>query len=268
MESSFALRQETIVTKSARLAGKRALVTGAGSGIGRAIAIAFAQEGARVQASDIDPETAADTARMIVAAGGTAIGRQCDASDPKAVRGAISDMETDFGGIDVLVNNAAWFPARAPLAEIPEEDWEKCLAVNVTGPFLMSRYAIPVMARDGGGSIIHIASQMAKVAHYGQTHYCAAKGALLMLAKGIALDHAGDNIRCNTLSPGGIATPSMIELYGSRESAEKQWGAPMHPLGRLGEADEIAAGAVFLASDESSFMTGADLLIDGGYTAR
>ena len=256
------------MTKSARLAGKRALVTGAGSGIGRAIAIAFAQEGARVKASDINPDTANETARMIVETGGTAIGLHCDAADPDAVRQAIARMESDFGGIDVLVNNAAWFPARAPLAEIPEEDWEKCLAVNVTGPFLMSRYAIPVMARDGGGSIIHIASQMAKVAHYGQTHYCTAKGALLMLAKGIALDHAEDNIRCNTLSPGGIATPSMIELYGSRESAEKQWGAPMHPLGRLGEADEIAAGAVFLASDESSFMTGADLLIDGGYTAR
>ena len=109
---------------------------------------------------------------------------------------------------------------------------------------------------------------MAKVANYGQTHYCTAKGALLMLAKGIALDHATDNIRCNTLSPGGIATPSMVETYGSLENAEKEWGAPMHPLGRLGQAEEMAAGTVFLASDESSFMTGADLLIDGGYTAR
>ena len=109
---------------------------------------------------------------------------------------------------------------------------------------------------------------MAKVANYGQTHYCTAKGALLMLAKGIALDHAADNIRCNTLSPGGVATPSMIEMYGSLENAQMQWGAPKHPLGRLGRVEEIAAGAVFLASDESSFMTGADLLIDGGYTAR
>ena len=256
------------MTGAARLAGKRALVTGAGSGIGRAIALAFAREGARVQSSDIDLDTAKESARMIVEAGGDAVGRRCDVGDPDAVRQAIADMESDFGGIDVLVNNAAWFPARAPLAEIPEGDWEKCLAVNVTGPFLMSRHAIPVMAKGGGGSIIHIASQMAKVANYGQTHYCTAKGALLMLAKGIALDHAGDGIRCNTLSPGGIATPSMIELYGTRENAERQWGAPMHPLGRLGRVEEIAAGAVFLASDESSFMTGADLLIDGGYTAR
>ena len=256
------------MTGSARLAGKRAMVTGAGSGIGQAIALAFAAEGARVQASDIDPDTANRTARMIAEAGGTAVGLHCDAADPDAVRQAISRMESDFGGIDVLVNNAAWFPERAPLAEIPEEDWEKCLAVNVTGPFLMCRYSIPVMARGGGGSIIHIASQMAKVANYGQTHYCTAKGALLMLAKGIALDHAADGIRCNTLSPGGIATPSMIALYGTLEKAQMQWGVPMHPLGRLGRVEEIAAGAVFLASDESSFMTGTDLLIDGGYTAR
>ena len=253
---------------SARLRGKRALVTGAGSGIGRAIALAFAREGARVQASDIDPATATETARMIVAGGGSAAGRRCDVSDPEEARQAIAAMQANFGGIDVLVNNAAWFPARAPLAEIPEEVWEKCLAVNVTGPFLMSRYAIPVMATGGGGSIIHIASQMAKVANYGQTHYCTAKCALLMLAKGIAVDHAGDNIRCNTLSPGGIATPSMIEQHGSLENAERDWGAPMHLLGRLGRSEEIAAGAVFLASDESSFMTGADLLIDGGYTVR
>ena len=256
------------MTQSARLAGKHALVTGAGSGIGRAIALAFAREGARVQSADIDPGTANETARMIVAAGGTAVGRQCDVADPEAARQAVAAMAADFGGIDVLVNNAAWFPARAPLAEIPVETWEKCLAVNVTGPFLMSRHAIPMMAKGGGGSIVHIASQMAKVANYGQTHYCTAKGALLMLAKGIALDHATDNIRCNTLSPGGIATPSMVELHGSLENAEKTWGAPMHPLGRLGRVEEIAAGAVFLASDESSFMTGADLLIDGGYTAR
>ena len=256
------------MTQSARLAGKRAMVTGAGSGIGRAIALAFAREGARVQPSDIDLDTANETARMIAAAGGIAASRQCDVADPEAVRAAVAAMQADFGGVDVLVNNAAWFPVRAPLAEIPEETWEKCLAVNVTGPFLMSRCAIPMMTKGGGGSIIHIASQMAKVANYGQTHYCTAKGALLMLAKGIALDHAADNIRCNTLSPGGIATPSMIEMYGSLANAQMQWGAPKHPLGRLGQVEEIAAGAVFLASDESSFMTGADLLIDGGYTAR
>ena len=257
------------MTGTARLAGRRALVTGAGSGIGRAIALAFAREGARVQSSDIDPETAKETARMIVAEGGTALGRQCDVSDPTAARQAIADMQTDFGGIDVLVNNAAFFATRMPLGELDEALWTRTLEVNLSGPFLMSRYAIPLMAKGGGGSIIHIASAHGHVANFGQTAYCASKGGLLMLSKGIAVDHAKDGIRSNTLSPGGIATQGMADLYGGdRERAEKEWGEPMHVLGRNGRVEEIAAGAVFLASGESSFMTGADLLIDGGYTVR
>ena len=257
------------MTQSARLAGKRALVTGAGSGIGRAIALAFAREGARVQSCDIDPETAEETARMIVTAGGDAAGRQCDVSDPEAVRGAIADMETDFGGIDVLVNNAAFFATRMPLGELDEALWARTMEVNLSGPFLMSRYAIPLMARGGGGSIVHVASAHGHVANFGQGAYCASKGGLMMLSKGIAVDHAKDRIRSNTLSPGGIATQGMADLYGGDwERAEKEWGEPMHVLGRNGRVEEIAAGAVFLASDESSFMTGADLLIDGGYTVR
>lgn len=257
------------MTKSARLAGKRALVTGAGSGIGRAIATAFAREGAWVQASDIDPETAEETARTIVAAGGDAAGRQCDVSDPESARRAIADMETDFGGIDVLVNNAAFFATRMPLGELDEALWARTMEVNLSGPFLMSRYAIPLMARGGGGSIVHVASAHGHVANFGQGAYCASKGGLMMLSKGIAVDHAKDRIRSNTLSPGGIATQGMADLYGGDwERAEKEWGEPMHVLGRNGRVEEIAAGAVFLASDESSFMTGADLLIDGGYTVR
>ena len=252
-----------------RLAGKRALVTGAGSGIGRAIALALAGEGARVQSSDIDPETAQETARMVTASGGVAVGRQCDVSDPDAARGAIAAMEADFGGIDVLVNNAAFFATRMPLGELDEALWARTMEVNLTGPFLMSRWAIPLMARSGGGSIIHVASAHGHVANLGQAAYCASKGGLIMLSKGIAVDHAKDRIRSNTLSPGGIATQGMADLYGGDwERAEREWGEPMHVLGRNGQVEEIAAGAVFLASDESSFMTGADLLIDGGYTTR
>ena len=252
-----------------RLAGKRALVTGAGSGIGRAIALALAEEGARIQSSDIDPETAQETARMITASGGIAVGRQCDVSDPEAARGAVAAMEADFGGIDVLVNNAAFFATRMPLGELDEALWARTMDVNLSGPFLMSRRAVPLMARGGGGSIIHVASAHGHVANLGQAAYCASKGGLIMLSKGIAVDHAKDGIRSNTLSPGGIATQGMADLYGGdRERAEKEWGKPMHVLGRNGRVEEIAAGAVFLASDESSFMTGADLLIDGGYTTR
>ena len=256
------------MNETGRLAGKRALVTGAGSGIGRAIALALAGEGARIQSSDIDPETAEETARMITTSGGVAIGRQCDVSDPEATRSAVAAMEADFGGIDVLVNNAAFFATRMPLGELDEALWARTIAVNLSGSFLMSRWAIPLMAR-GGGSIIHVASAHGHVANLGQAAYCASKGGLIMLSKGIAVDHAKDGIRSNTLSPGGIATQGMADLYGGDwERAEREWGEPMHVLGRNGRVEEIAAGAVFLASDASSFMTGADLLIDGGYTAR
>ena len=255
--------------RAGRLAGKRAIVTGAGSGIGRAVALAFAREGARIQPCDIDPKTAEETARMIVAAGGDAVSRQCDVSDPDATRHAIAAMDADFGGIDVLVNNAAFFATRMPLGELDEALWARTMEVNLSGPFLMSRYAIPFMARGGGGSIIHVASAHGHAANFGQAAYCASKGGLLMLSKGIAVGHAKDGVRSNTLSPGGIATQGMADLYGGDwERAEKEWGEPMHVLGRNGRVEEMAAGAVFLASDESSFMTGADLLLDGGYTAR
>lgn len=253
--------------QTSRLQGKRALVTGAGSGIGRAISIAFAREGAAVQLADIDVAAANDTDELIAADGGRSEVSACDVACTRAAHQAVESTVANFGGIDVLVNNAAWFAPREPVAEITDEHWDRNLAVNVTGPFLMSRAAIPAMTLNGGGSIVHVASQMARVANFGQTAYCTAKGALLMLAKGIALDHAKDNIRCNTLSPGGIATQGMADVYGSMEAAEREWGEPMHILGRLGQVEEIAAGAVFLASDESSFMTGTDLLIDGGYTA-
>ena len=147
-----------------------------------------------------------------------------------------------------------------------EEHWHRTIAVNLTGAFLICKHAIPHLRAAGGGSIILVASQMARVANAGQAAYCATKGALVQLAKGIALDHAGDNIRANTLSPGGTATDRMVARFGDLETAERVWGTK-HPMGRLARPEEMAPGAVFLASDDSAFMTGADLLIDGGYTA-
>ena len=257
------------MSERARLAGKRALVTGAGSGIGRAIALAFAAEDAAVLCADIDEDTAMETASLVAAADGRAIADACDVSDAAAARRTLAQAERELGGLDVLVNNAAFFATRMPLGALDVARWKRTLAVNLSGCFLMSRYAIPVMARGGGGSIIHVASAHGHVANFGQAAYCASKGGLLMLSKGIAVDHAKDRIRSNTLSPGGIATQGMADLYGGDwQRAEREWGEPMHVLGRNGRVEEIAAGAVFLASDESSFMTGADLLVDGGYTAR
>ena len=252
-----------------RLAGKRAIVTGAGSGIGRAIALSFADEGATTWCVDLHEDSAKETISLIARAGGRAFAERCDVSDAAAARQSLESAERILLGVDVLVNNAAFFATRMPIGELDDALWSRTLAVNLSGSFLMSRYAIPIMARGGGGSIVHIASAHGHVANFGQAAYSTSKGGLMMLSKGIAVDHAKDRIRSNTLSPGGIATQGMADLYGGDwERAEREWGEPMHVLGRNGKVEEIAAGAVFLASDESSFMTGADLLIDGGYTAR
>ena len=190
----------------------------------------------------------------------------CDVANPEQARAAVTQAVDSYGGLEVLVSNAAVFTPIASIEELNLEDWQQALAVNLTGAFLMSKYAIPHLRAAGGGRIILMASQMARVANAGQAAYCATKGALVQLAKGMALDHCNDNIRVNTLSPGGISTKRMVQRFGDVKTAQRIWG-PKHPMGRLGEPEEIASGAVFLASNDSSFMTGSDLLIDGGYTA-
>ena len=247
-----------------KLKGRAALVSGAGGGIGRAICRAFAHEGAGVLCTDIDGDAARETARLL---GPSGEARECDVRSGDGAKAAVDAAQALFGGLHVLVNCAAVFPRDTTLDQLDEAEWKTALDVNVTGAYQLSRFAVPVMAASGGGSIIHVASQMATVAHPGHTAYCVTKGALLMLAKGMALDHADQNIRVNSLSPGGIATQGMADKWGGMDAAEQQWGKPKHPLGRLGTPAEIARAAVFLACDDSSFMTGADLVIDGGYTA-
>ncbi len=259
--------KETSEGRAGRLQGKVAVVTGAGGDIGRAICLRFAAEGASVLCTDINPLSVAETVREIEARGGAAAATVGDVSDSTAAKAAIDAAIGGFGAVQILANNAALFIPDATLPELDEALFQRSFAVNVTGAFLMSRYAIPHIARSGGGSIIHIASQMGRVARRKQATYCATKAALILLAKGMALDHADDGIRVNTLSPGGIATKGMAERWGDMATAEREWGKVMHPLGRLGRPDEIASAAVFLAGEESSFMTGADLVVDGGYTA-
>ncbi len=254
--------------EAGRLADKVAIVTGAARGIGKAIVELFAAEGAAVWIADLHGAEAEALAARIRAGGGRAEGAYCDVRSTDSVLDAVDAAVDAFGGLNVLVGNAATLTAPATVEDLDEADWAQALAVNLTGAFHLCKHGIPHLKRAGGGSVILTASQMARVGTPGSAAYCTTKGGLVQLAKVMALDHAGDGIRVNTLSPGGTATDRLFTRYGSPEQAEAQWGVTMHPLGRLGRPDEMAKGALFLASDESSFMTGADLLMDGGYSAR
>ena len=241
-----------------------AIVTGGGSGIGQEICTTFEREGAILAVLDINEDAANSVA---VSVGGLAI--KIDVSESRSCADAVQLVAKSLGPPTILVCSAAYFAKRVPLADLADDVWEKCLNVNIGGHFNMSKQCIPHMVAAGGGSIIHISSIMAKVANFGQTAYCTTKGALTMLSKGIALDYAKDGIRSNTLMPGGVATQGMAELYGGDMArAEAEWGAIMHPMGRLGQVDEIANAALFLASDGSSFITGVDLPVEGGYSIR
>ena len=249
-----------------KLTGKAALVSGAGGGIGRAICLAFAEADAAVACCDIDAGLAEETARLARNAGGRAIAQPCDVSVQAQTEAAAAAATQAFGRVDILVSGAAPHDPSGTVLETSLADWNRVLAVNLTGSFLLSRAALPCMIEAGGGSIIFIASQLGRVGSAGRAAYCATKGALIQLAKVMAIDHAGQNIRVNTLSPGGVETQRTLQRYGSFEAGRQTLG-PKHLLGRLGQPQEIAAAALFLASDASSFVTGSDLLVDGGYTA-
>lgn len=249
-----------------RLDGKSAIVVGAALGIGRAIAWAFADAGASVACLDIDESAAGETAARIKSAGGMALAHRCDVTSEASIADAVAAAVSAHGGTRILVNGAAMREPTGTIVELEPADWNRAISVNLTGAYLMSRAVIPHMAKAGGGSIIHIASQMGRVGAAGRSVYCATKGALIQLAKVMAVDHARDNIRVNTLSPGAIETERVSFRYGSIADARAH-AIPKHPIGRLGQAEEIGRAALYLASDASSFMTGSDLLIDGGYTA-
>jgi NAD(P)-dependent dehydrogenase (short-subunit alcohol dehydrogenase family) len=250
-----------------KLTGKVALVSGAGNGIGRAICLAFAEAEAAVACCDIDAASADETARLARdAAGGRAIAQPCDVSIQQQTEAATAAAHRAFGRIDILVSGAAPHDPSGTVLETSLADWDRVLAVNLTGAFLLSRAALPYMIEGGGGSIIFIASQLGRVGSAGRAAYCATKGALIQLAKVMAIDHAGQNVRINTLSPGGVETQRILQRYRSFEAGRRTLG-PKHLLGRLGQPQEIAAAALFLVSDAASFVTGSDLLVDGGYTA-
>jgi NAD(P)-dependent dehydrogenase (short-subunit alcohol dehydrogenase family) len=253
------------MTAMGRLEGKAAFITGAGGAIGSAIARRFAREGAALICVDIDGDAADRTASSIKADGGCASALACDVSKTAEVKNAIDAAARALSRLDVLVNTAAVREPLGSAVELDAAEWERALAVNLTGVFLVCKHGIPSLIAAGGGSIVIIASQLGQVVVPRRPAYVTSKAALIQLARSLALDHAKDRIRVNTLSPGAIETGRLVVRYGDMEAARKAL-VPQHPIGRLGQPDEIANGALFLASDESSFMTGADLVMDGGYT--
>ena len=253
-------------TNKYSLAGKSAIVTGAGNGIGQAIALAFGEAGASVVCVDLDARAAEATASAVAKNGVEALSVRCDVGNEADVEATAKVILHKFPAVHILVNGAAGDDPNGTVLDLTLSDWNRVFSVNVGGAFLMSRAILPAMIAAGGGSIIHIASQLGSVAAPRRAVYCATKGALIQLGKAMATDHAAQNIRVNTLSPGAVETERLIKRFGDMDTARRVSG-PRHLLQRLGQPEEIAHAAVFLASDASSFMTGADLLVDGGYNA-
>ncbi len=252
-----------------RLAKKVAIITGAATGIGRAAALLFAREGARVVVADVDDEGGRETVALIEEAGGEALYVRVDVTRPADVERMVRTAVETYGRLDVLFNNAAVNLA-ATVTETSEEAWDRIMAVNVKGVFLGCKYAIPAMAAGGGGVIVNTASAAAIVGLKGLAAYTASKGAVLQLTRNVALDYADQKIRANALCPGVTATAmtlSVIEKSPNPEAMRQRMDAG-RPLGRMADPEEIARAALFLASEESSFMTGVPLIVDGGFTAE
>jgi len=253
-----------------RLDGKVALVTGGGQGIGRAICLLFAREGARVAVTDVGEAQGRAVADEVTSAGGTARFWRLDVTDEAEVATVTAEVVDAFGSLDVLVNNAGISGVDKPTHEVTVEEWDRVMDVNVKGVFLCSKHALPHMKAAGAGSIVNLSSIYGLVGAPDAPPYHASKGAVRLMTKTDAMLYAADGIRVNSIHPGFIWTP-MVEGF-LREKGDVEAGreaiAALHPVGRMGEPDDIAYGALYLASDESKFVTGSELVIDGGYTAR
>lgn len=253
-----------------RLKDKVVVVTGAAMGLGQAIATRMAEEGAKVALLDRLEDDARAAAGRLAGRGFECEAWGCDVSSEDAVRLAIGAAASRFGRLDVLVNNAGVSGADKPTHEITEAEWDWVQAVNVKGVFFGVKHAVPFMRQAGGGSIINLSSIYGLVGGADVPPYHASKGAVRLMTKTDALLYAPDRIRVNSIHPGFIQTP-MVDQHMARQAdpeAARKAAAALHPLGHMGEPDDVAWGAVYLASDEAKFVTGAELVIDGGYTAR
>jgi NAD(P)-dependent dehydrogenase (short-subunit alcohol dehydrogenase family) len=250
-----------------RLDGKVAVITGGGSGMGRVAAELFAGEGAKVVLTDVNDDAGEAAAAAITAAGGDAAYVHADVSKEADAEAMVKAAVERFGGLHILYNNAGvMLPEDGSVDAMDERIWDITLGVNIKGVAFGCKFGVPAMIANGGGSIINVASFVAWLgAATSQTAYTASKGAVLAMTREIAVEYARKGVRCNALCPGPIETPLLMQLLSDEEKKQRRF---VHiPMGRLGQAEELAKAALFLASDDSSFMTGASLIVDGGITA-
>jgi NAD(P)-dependent dehydrogenase (short-subunit alcohol dehydrogenase family) len=247
------------------VSAKVALITGGGSGIGRATALTFAREGARVVVSDVVAEAGQETVQLITQAGGEARFMATDVSQAAEVEALVAGCVGAYGRLDCAHNNAGIEGPGAQTVDYDEDAWERVIAIDLTSVYLGMKYVIPEMIKQGGGVILSTASVAGMVGFPGSGAYAAAKAGVINLTRMVALEYANKNIRVNCICPGIIATPMAQRVMGERPDDRV---VRLEPIGRLGQAQDIANAALFLASDESSFATGAPFVIDGGYIAR
>ncbi|MDO3643664.1 SDR family NAD(P)-dependent oxidoreductase [Mucilaginibacter sp. L3T2-6] len=246
------------------LENKVALITGAGSGIGRAIAVLYALEGAKTVVSDIDEKGGQETLTLIKSKGGEAIFIKADTSVADENRKLVEQTVRQFGGLHIAVNNAGIAGPLSPLADYPIDGWDRVIRVNLSGVFYGMHYQIPAMIASGGGSIVNMASILGKVGTKGSPAYVAAKHGVIGLTEAAALEYAGSGIRINAIGPGYIKTP----LLNILDDATLNQVKALHPMGRLGEPEEVAELSLWLNSEKASFVTGSYYNVDGGYLAQ
>jgi NAD(P)-dependent dehydrogenase (short-subunit alcohol dehydrogenase family) len=269
--SEFVLIESTGESVMNRLSGKTVIITGGSVGIGRACAIRMAEEGARIAIFDVLEKEGSGLVSELAARGFQAEFWKVDVSNEGSVKAAIDKAALHFGRLDVLVNNAGISGSPAPTDQVTEAEWDRVQAVNVKGVFFCTKNVIPHLRAAGGGSIINLSSIAGLIGVGGLASYHASKGAVRLMTKNDAVTFAPEKIRVNSIHPGYIWTP-MVENHLRTTSddleAAKAAAGSVHPLGHMGEPDDIAWGVVWLASDEAKFVTGAEIVIDGGYTAR
>jgi len=247
------------------LENKTALITGAGSGIGKAISLLYASEGAKVVVTDVDEKGVSETVSEIKAKGGEAIFFKADTSKPEDSEKSVELAVKQYGGLHIAVNNAGIGGPLKPIGEYPVDGWDKVIAINLSGVFYGLRYQIPAMLSSGGGSIVNVASILGKVGTKFSGAYVSAKHGVIGLTETAALEYADQKIRVNSIGPGYIMTPLITKTL---DAATIKTLAGLHPMGRLGTSEEVAELALFLNSDKASFITGSYYNVDGGYLAQ